>query len=75
MTTIALIGKIKISVYADDHNPPHFHIVSQDTDAIVRIRDMVVIKGEKNHAHVRSAVEWANGNREKIALAWVEMNG
>lgn len=75
MTTITQIGKIKISVYADDHNPPHFHVVSQETDAIVRIKDMAVMKGDKNHAHVKSAIDWANEHREKIALAWIEMNG
>ncbi|MBF0629173.1 MAG: DUF4160 domain-containing protein [Magnetococcales bacterium] len=75
MTTITQIGKIKISIYADDHNPPHFHVVSQETDAIVRIKDMAVIGGDKTHAHVKSAIEWAQNHREAIALVWIEMNG
>ncbi|MEO5352173.1 MAG: DUF4160 domain-containing protein [Magnetococcus sp. XQGC-1] len=75
MTTIIQIGKIKISVYADDHNPPHFHVVSPESDAIVRIKDMTVIGGDGGDAHVKMAVEWAKRHREAIALAWIEMNG
>ncbi|MBF0175376.1 MAG: DUF4160 domain-containing protein [Magnetococcales bacterium] len=75
MTTITQIGKIKISVYADDHNLPHFHVASPEADAIVCIRDMVVMGGDEAHAHVNAAIEWAKRHREKIALAWIDMNG
>ncbi|MBF0310656.1 MAG: DUF4160 domain-containing protein [Magnetococcales bacterium] len=75
MTTITQIGKIRISIYADDHNPPHFHIASPDAEAIVRIRDMAVIGGGETHPHIKIAIEWAKEHRVEIALAWIEMNG
>ena len=75
MTTITQLGHIKISVYADDHNPPHCHVTSPEADAVVRIKDMTVIGGDRGHAHVKIAVEWAKRHAAEIALAWVAMNG
>ncbi|MBF0137101.1 MAG: DUF4160 domain-containing protein [Magnetococcus sp. DMHC-1] len=75
MTTIAQLGNIKISVYADDHPPPHFHVTSPDADAIVRIRDMVVMGCDGLHADIKVAMKWAKHHREKILLTWIYMNG
>ncbi|MBF0162553.1 MAG: DUF4160 domain-containing protein [Magnetococcales bacterium] len=75
MTTVTQLGKIRVSVYADDHNPPHFHVASPDADAVVRIRDLAVIGGDGTHDHIKVAIEWAREHREVIALAWIEMNG
>lgn len=50
-------------------------MASPETNAILRIRDMVVIGGDETHAHVKTAIEWAKRHREEIALAWIEMNG
>ncbi|MBF0613423.1 MAG: DUF4160 domain-containing protein [Magnetococcales bacterium] len=59
----------------DDHNPPHFHIASPDADAIVRIKDVVVIGGDEGHPHIKVAIEWGKKHGEEFALAWIEMNG
>ncbi|WP_425351471.1 DUF4160 domain-containing protein [Methylocystis bryophila] len=32
-------------MYADDHRPPHFHIVAPDFQVLVRISDLAVIAG------------------------------
>jgi len=33
-------------MYADDHRPPHFHIVAPDFQVLVRISDLTVIAGD-----------------------------
>ena len=38
-------GKWKVTMYFMDHNPPHFHIVCKDGEALVRIDTLDVIAG------------------------------
>jgi len=39
-------GSVSVRMYADDHRPPHFHIVAPDFHLLVRISDLTVIGGE-----------------------------
>ncbi|MDD5540192.1 MAG: DUF4160 domain-containing protein [Candidatus Marinimicrobia bacterium] len=61
-------------IYADDHHPPHFHIVGSDFQVLVRISDLAVIKGEAKTGQIAEAMEWARTNRESLALKWAELN-
>ena len=46
MPTLQRFGAVSVRVYADDHRPPHFHIVAPDFQVLVRISDLQVIAGE-----------------------------
>jgi hypothetical protein len=61
-------------MYADDHRPPHFHIVGPDFQVLVRISDLAVIAGEARASQVAQAMSWARANREALALKWAELN-
>ena len=37
---------IKIYVYDFDHNPPHFHAVFSEYEALISINTLKVLKGE-----------------------------
>jgi len=37
MPTIQCFGAVKLCIYADDHRPPHFHIVGPDFQVLVYI--------------------------------------
>jgi hypothetical protein len=52
MPTIHRFANCKISIYADDHMPPHFHIEGRGFRAVVEIETMVVRAG-----NVRKATE------------------
>lgn len=39
MPTLVAIGNIRIRMFADDHNPPHFHVLTPDHEALLRIAD------------------------------------
>ena len=41
--TIITINGVKIMIFADDHNPPHFHARFGERVALVRIADLAVI--------------------------------
>jgi hypothetical protein len=61
-------------MYADDHLPPHFHIVAPDFQVLVRISDLTVIAGEARPAQIAEALAWARARRESLALKWAELN-
>lgn len=45
MPTISSFLGIKIYMYSDDHNPPHFHAVYNEDEAVIDIRTLSVREG------------------------------
>ena len=52
MPVLHRIGNVSLRIYADDHRPPHFHIVALDFEVIVRISDLAVIAGQARPAQI-----------------------
>jgi Domain of unknown function (DUF4160) len=46
-------------MYADDHRPPHFHIVGADFQVVVRIADLTVVAGAARRGQIAEAMAWA----------------
>jgi hypothetical protein len=67
-------GSVSVRMYADDHRPPHFHIVAPDFQVLVRISDLTVIAGEARPSEIAEALAWARGHRDVLALRWAELN-
>ncbi len=61
-------------MYADDHRPPHFRIVSPDFQVLVRISDLSVIAGKATPRQIAEALEWARTNWEELAIRWANLN-
>ncbi len=74
MPTIKRFGSASVKMYADDHRPPHFHIVGSDFQVLVRISDLAVIAGEARQHQIAEAMTWARANCERLALTWAELN-
>ena len=74
MPTLCRFGAVSVRMYADDHRPPHFHIVGPDFQVLVRISDLAVIAGEARVARIAEALAWAEIHREMLALTWVQLN-
>ncbi len=74
MPTLHRLGAVSLRIYADDHRPPHFHIVAPDFQVLVRISDLRVIAGEARPAQIAGAIAWAHAHRESLALKWAELN-
>ena len=47
MPTLQRFGAVSVRMYADDHRPPHFHIVAHDFQVLVRISDLQVIPARR----------------------------
>jgi hypothetical protein len=67
-------GSVSVRMYADDHRPPHFHIVSAEFQVLVRIDDLAVIAGDARPQQLAEAMIWARANREWLAERWAELN-
>jgi hypothetical protein len=59
MPTLQRFGAVSVRMYADDHRPPHFHIVAPDFQVLVRISDLQVIAGEARTAQIAEVLAWA----------------
>ena len=68
MPTLQRFGAISVRMYADDHRPPHFHIVSPD----FQVRSLANPKFAP--AQIAEAIAWARAHRESLALKWAELN-
>jgi len=73
MPTVKRFSNCKITVYLGDHNPPHFHIVGIDFDALVEIATLQVIRG--NASGAKEALQWAAANLSVIRSEWDGLNG
>jgi Domain of unknown function (DUF4160) len=74
MPTLHRFGALSVRIYADDHRPPHFHIVAPDFQVLVRISDLAVIGGEARPAQIAEVIAWVRVRRESLALKWAELN-
>lgn len=74
MPTLQRFGAVSVRMYADDHRPPHFHIVGPEFQVLVRIADLTVIAGEARPAQIADAMAWAVAHQETLARRWAELN-
>lgn len=74
MPALCQIGDVSLRIYADDHSPPHFHIVARDFQVLVRISDLRVIAGRARPARIAEALAWARSNRALLSRMWAELN-
>ncbi|MGH7060274.1 MAG: DUF4160 domain-containing protein [Stellaceae bacterium] len=70
--TIRRFASCKISIYADDHLPAHFHIEGRGFRAVVAIETMTVRAGNLRRA--ADAMEWAEQNIGMLLAEWLRLN-
>ncbi len=70
MPEISRFLGIIISMYFDEHNPPHFHAQYNEYRASVDIKNLNITVGSLP-AKVRGLVEeWAELHRDELLLMW-----
>jgi hypothetical protein len=74
MGKLHTIGKATIRVYANDHMPPHFHVVSADAEALIEIATLTILRGSLPARLRVAALAWATSNRSVIAAEWNRIN-
>ena len=69
MPEICRFFGIVIAMFADDHNPPHFHVRYGNYQAIVTISDGVV-KGELPKNVLKQVFQWMEEHEEELQNNW-----
>ena len=72
MPTVRRFDNCKVSIYADDHMPPHFHIEGRGFRVIVEIETMAVRAGDVRRAP--QAMGWARDNITLLRAEWMRFN-
>jgi len=70
MPTLHRIGAIRICMYLNDHNPPHFHALLGNDAVQIKIADLTVLAGGLPPNALRSVLSWAADHRGLLATAW-----
>ena len=70
MPEISRFLGITISMYFDDHNPPHFHVKYNDFRAIINIKDLLLVEGELPPRILGLVMEWAGLHKNELLDNW-----
>jgi hypothetical protein len=70
MPTLSIFFGIIISMYYEDHNPPHFHVKYNEHGAIISIETFEVLKGKLPNRVLGLVLEWASQHRIELEENW-----
>jgi hypothetical protein len=70
MPRISEFHGIVITMYWDDHLPPHFHAQHGEFDAAIAIDDRDVLEGKLPRHILRKVREWASLHQAELAADW-----
>lgn len=74
MPTIKIIDSIKIDLYSREHNPPHFHAIYADYEALILIKDLEIYAGSLPKKQLSKVLNWAKGNKYMLMENFKRLN-
>lgn len=70
MPEICRFFGIIISMYYNDHPPPHFHVRYGEEKALVDIESLTILRGHLSPRVLGLVVEWAVQHRDELVRDW-----
>lgn len=70
MPTISMFRGIKISMYWNDHMPPHFHASYGGEEVLISIVDLEVFEGSIPHKQLKMVLGWAAMRQDQLMENW-----
>ncbi len=70
MPEISLFAGIRITMYYDDHNPPHFHAEYAGFKALIDIQNGYVIGGALPNRQLKYVLAWADMHQDELMQNW-----
>jgi hypothetical protein len=70
MPTISYFYGIYIRIYAEDHNPPHFHVKYNNFEASVEIESGLITAGKLPPKARALTEEWRLMHQKELFVAW-----
>jgi len=74
MPTVSIFYGIAIKMFFSDHNPPHFHAIYGDYNALFNINTIEVIEGDLPNRAVKLVEEWARIYQKELLEMWNNQN-
>ena len=74
MQVYEIIEGIKISVYSNDHLPPHVHAQIGEYEALISIREQSIVAGYLPSAKERKAVQFVKKNSSELIELFYALN-
>jgi len=70
MPEISRFLGIKIFMYFNEHNPPHFHVEYNEYKASINIKTFGVMEGKIPAKVLGLVAEWAEDNQTELLQNW-----
>jgi Domain of unknown function (DUF4160) len=70
MPEISRFFGILITMYYNDHAPPHFHVKYGQQKAIISIQSLSVLEGELSARGLGLVIEWAKIHQQELLQNW-----
>ena len=70
MPELSRFHGIRITMYSDDHNPPHFHAEAGGREALFNINDGVFMKGSLASREARLVLAWYELHKDELHENW-----
>jgi len=59
-------------MFFNDHDPPHFHAIYGEYEALISIDDLNTIRGQVPRRAMALVIEWAVAHRDELRSCWQE---
>ena len=70
MPRLSEVYGIVVYMYWQDHQPPHFHAIYGDEEALVRVDDAAFLAGSPPRTAARLVREWTELRRSELQDNW-----
>ena len=70
MPEICRFFGIVIKMFWDDHNPPHFHAIYADEEALIDITSLALFAGHLSPRALGLVIEWATLHQHELLDDW-----
>ncbi|NQT11200.1 MAG: DUF4160 domain-containing protein [Planctomycetes bacterium] len=70
MPEVSRFFGISIRMYFDDHNPPHFHAIYNDTEAEVGFNPIALLRGKLPRRALGMVMEWTAVHQQELLDNW-----
>ena len=70
MPEISLFRGIRITMYYEDHNPPHFHASYGDSLCLIDIQSGCVIRGSLPARQLKLVLAWNELHTDELMQNW-----
>jgi len=70
MPTLSSFFGIVVSMYWNDHQPPHFHACYAENEVVIRLETLEVAAGSLPRRAMGLLLEWAGEHRAELRENW-----